>query len=94
MSKSYRPWDVQQGFLLPPSVLDFVPPEHPAHFVRDLVVNGLDLSAIHASCDDARGAPAFHPAMMTALLLYGYTQGVILRVGSRAGAWSGSTSRP
>lgn len=61
---------------MPPSVLDFVPPEHPAHFVRDLVVNGLDLSAIHASCGDARGAPAFHPAMMTALLLYGYTQGV------------------
>ena len=76
MSKSYRPWEVEQGFLLPPSVLDFVPPGHPAHFVRDLVVDGLDLSAIHASYDDARGAPAFHPAMMTALLLYAYTQGL------------------
>ncbi len=74
--KSYRPWDVTQEFLLPPSVLDFVAPEHPAHFVRDLVVDGLDLASIHASYDDPRGAPAFHPAMMTALLLYAYTQGI------------------
>ena len=76
MSKAYRSWDVEQGFLLPPSVLDFVPPEHPCHFVRDLARDGLDLSAIHSSYDDARGAAAFHPAMMTALLLYAYTQGI------------------
>ena len=76
MSKAYRSWDVDQTFLLPPSVQDFVPPEHPCHFVRDLVRDSLDLSAIHASYDDPRGAAAFHPAMMTALLLYAYTQGI------------------
>ncbi len=76
MSKRFFPWDVDQVFLLPPSVLDYVPLSHPAHFVRDLVRDELDLDAIYASYEDARGAPAFHPAMMTALLLYAYTQGL------------------
>ncbi len=76
MSKRFLPWDVDQVFLLPPSVLDYVPASHSAHFVRDLVRDELDLEAIYASYDDARGAPAFHPAMMTALLLYAYTQGI------------------
>jgi transposase len=76
MSKRFLPWDVDQVSLLPPSVLDYVPPSHPAHFVRDLVRDDLDLEAVYGSYDDARGAPAFHPAMMTALLLYAYTQGI------------------
>jgi transposase len=76
MSKRFLPWDVDQVSLFPPSVLDYVPLSHPAHFVRDLVRDALDLEAVYASYDDARGAPAFHPAMMTALLLYAYTQGI------------------
>jgi transposase len=76
MSKRFLPWDVDQVSLLPPSVLDYVPVSHSAHFVRDLVRDDLDLEAVYASYDDARGAPAFHPAMMTALLLYAYTQGI------------------
>ena len=76
MSKSFLPWNVEQVSLFPPSVLDYVPLSHPAHFVRDLVRDELDLDEVYASYDDARGAPAFHPAMMTALLLYAYTQGI------------------
>jgi transposase len=76
MSKRFLPWDVDQVSLFPPSVLDYVPLSHPAHFVRDLVRDELDLEEVYASYEDARGAPAFHPAMMTALLLYAYTQGV------------------
>ncbi len=76
MSKRFLPWDVDQVSLFPPSVLDYVPLSHPAHFVRDLVRDDLDLEAVYASYEDARGAPAFHPAMMTALLLYAYTQGI------------------
>lgn len=76
MSKRFLPWDVDQVSLFPPSVSDYVPPSHPAHFVRDLVRDELDLEAVYVSYDDARGAPAFHPAMMTALLLYAYTQGI------------------
>jgi hypothetical protein len=46
MSKTFRAWDVDQEWLLPPSVHDFVPVGHPAHLVRELVRTELDLAAI------------------------------------------------
>ena len=76
MSKTFRPWDIDQVWLLPPSVQDLVPAGHVAHFVRDTVRNGLDLSAIMASYEEERGYPPYHPGMMTALLLYAYSQGL------------------
>ena len=76
MKKTFRPWQVDQSLLLPPSVHDFVPADHPAHFVRDLVREDLDLSAIVESYDEVRGYPPYDPWMMTALLLYGYSRGV------------------
>ena len=76
MSKSFRPWEPDQVWLLPPSIQDLVPAGHIAHFVRDTVREGLDLSAIMAAYNEERGNPPFHPGMMTALLLYGYCQGV------------------
>jgi transposase len=76
MSKTFRLWDVDQAWLLPPSVHEFVPAGHLAHFVRDTVREGLDLSAILDSYDVERGQPPYHPVMMVALLLYGYSRGV------------------
>ncbi|HEU4394962.1 MAG TPA: IS1182 family transposase [Planctomycetota bacterium] len=76
MAKTFRPWDVDQAQLFPPSVRDLVPPEHVAHFVRELVRQELDLSAILDTYSEERGYPPHHPAMMTALLLYGYSRGV------------------
>jgi transposase len=76
MSKTFRAWDVDQGWLLPPSLPEFVPAGHPAHFVRDTVREGLDLSAILNCYGEERGYPPYHPAMMVALLLYGYSRGV------------------
>ncbi len=76
MKKTFRPWQVDQSLLLPPSVHDFVPADHPAHFVRDLVREDLDLSAIVEDYDEVRGYPPYDPWMMTALLLYGYSRGV------------------
>lgn len=78
MSKTFRPWDVDQGWLLPPSLHEFVPAGHPAHFVRDTVREALDLSAILSVYQEERGYPPYHPAMMVALLLYGYSRGVYL----------------
>src|ERR687892_2480066 len=73
MSKTFRAWDVDQAWLLPPSVHDFVPAGHPAHLVR----GELDLAAIVADYErEERGQPPYHPAMMVALLLYAYTQGI------------------
>jgi transposase len=76
MAKTFRPWQVEQHWLLPPSVQELVPAEHLAHFVRNTVREVLDLSEIHAAYDEERGFPPFHPTMMTALLLYAYCQGV------------------
>jgi transposase len=76
MSKTFRPWDVDQAWLLPPSVHDFVPEGHLAHFVRQLIQETLDLSEIFAQYDEERGYPPYHPGMMTAVILYAYCQGV------------------
>src|SRR5258708_13484463 len=75
MSKTFRPWDVDQVWLLPPSVQDLVPSGHVAHFVRDTVRTSMDLSRIMDVYDEARGFPPYHPGMMVALLLYAYSQG-------------------
>jgi hypothetical protein len=49
MSKVFRPWKTDEIWLLPPSVADFVSTGHPAHLVRDLASEELDLSAIMSS---------------------------------------------
>jgi transposase len=76
MAKTFREWRVDQQWLLPPSVKDLVPADDPAHFIRDLVRDELDLSAILDTYGEERGLPPYHPVMMTALLLHAYTQGV------------------
>lgn len=77
MSKQFRPYDPHQQYLFPPSISDWVPEDHIARFIGD-VVDNLDLSAILAKYErqDGRGAPAYHPAMMVRLLVYGYCTGV------------------
>jgi transposase len=76
MSKTFRPWDVEQGWLLPASVQELVPAGHVAHFVRETVRESLDLRAIFSAYEEERGYPPYHPAMMVALLLYAYSRGV------------------
>src|ERR1700710_2605359 len=76
MTKSFRPWRVDEVWLLPPSVQEFVPASHPAHLVRDIVREELDLTAILSAYTEARGFPPYDPAMMVALLLYSYSRGV------------------
>jgi transposase len=76
VSKTYRPYEPRQGFLLPPSPLDWLPDDHLARFVLD-VVDELDLSTISGYYErEVRGNPPHHPKMMVALLLYGYSVGV------------------
>ena len=76
MSKTFRPWTIDQPLLLPPSVQDFVGEDHLARFILALVLEHLDLGEIESAYASERGQPPFDPAMMTALLLYGYCHGV------------------
>ena len=45
MSKTYRPYDPEQQLLLPAALQEWLPPDHLAYFISD-VVDQLDLSAI------------------------------------------------
>lgn len=76
MAKVFRAWDVDQGWLLPPSLHEFVPTGHMAHFLRDTVREALDLSAILDPYTEERGFPPYHPGMIVTLLLYGYSLGL------------------
>jgi transposase len=76
MGKVFREWKIEEQMLFPPSVLDLVPPGHMAHFIRNVVMEHLDLSGIVDNYQEERGHPPYHPVMMTALLLYGYSQRV------------------
>ena len=76
MAKTFKSWDVDQPVLHPPSVQELVPAGHLAHFVRDLVRESLDVSAILKPYIEDRGFPPYDPTMMTALLLYAYSQGI------------------
>ncbi len=59
MSKTFRPWMMDQPLFLPPTVVDFVAEEHLARFVRSLVRDELDLSAITGTYGEERGYPPF-----------------------------------
>jgi transposase len=76
MSKTFREWNVEQSMMFPPRVQDFVPSDHLAHFVRNLVLEQLNLKRIMDQYSEGRGYPPYHPAMMTALIVYAYTQGI------------------
>jgi transposase len=78
VTKGYRPYTPKQAFLFPPSPTEWLPDDHLAHFVMDVVAQ-LDLSAIHRRCQstDPRGTQPYHPLMMTSLLVYGYCVGVV-----------------
>ena len=77
MNKRFRDCSLDQPFLLPPSLQDWLPEDHLARFIAD-VMNELDLSAIYAEYGrkDGRGLSAYHPLLLTRLLLYGYCIGV------------------
>src|SRR5712692_3706168 len=76
MSKSFRPWRIDETQLLPASVQDFVGKDHLARLVVSLVREQLSLAEISASYSGEKGQPPYDPAMMTALLLYSYCSGV------------------
>ena len=74
MAVEFIPIDRDTPYIFPPSVQDYLPDDHLARFVVD-IVEQLDvghLSAVYSG----RGSKPFHPAMLVALLFYGYSTGV------------------
>lgn len=67
---NFRPINRDTGFLLPPSVDEWLPERHLARFVVD-VIDQLDLSELENSYRGS-GSASYHPAMLLGLLIYGY----------------------
>ena len=71
---NFRPIDRDTGFLLPPSVDEWLPEKHLARFVVE-VIEGLDLSAMSGGYRGA-GSASCHPRLLLGILVYGYATGV------------------
>ena len=74
MEPRFKDTDRHSFYLMPPSLDDWVPEDHLARFVVD-IVSRLDLSPIRNSYA-GRGSDAYPPCMMAALLFYAYATGV------------------
>ena len=75
-SKVFRRYDPDQSFLMPPSLDEWLPEDHTARFIAEVVDELLDLSAVYGSYVEASGAPPYDPTMMLKLLFYAYSTGV------------------
>jgi len=72
--KIFREYSQCQGLLLPPWLEEFVPDDHEAHIINE-VVDTMDLSPLLAKYEGG-GAPAYHPAMMLKVIIYAYSREV------------------
>src|SRR5437667_10709581 len=78
MVQVFYPYEPDQTLLLPPSLRDWVPEGHLAHFVSD-TVDELDLTALYARYEqreDGRGQLAYEPRLLLKLLIYAYAVGL------------------
>lgn len=76
MAYNLLAYDREQGYLMPPSVKDWLAEGHVAWFILD-AVEQMDLAEFYADYrNDGWGAAAYDPAMMVAVLLYAYCQGL------------------
>jgi transposase len=74
MGERFKTIDRNTLYLFPPSVQEWLPEDHLARFVVE-IVDGLNLERLNASYTGC-GSEAFPPSMMVALLFYGYATGV------------------
>ena len=71
---NFRTIDRATGFLLPPSVDEWLPKKHLARFVVD-VIDGMDLRAMSGRYRGS-GSASYHPRMLLGILVYGYATGI------------------
>ena len=76
MSTTFRPYQPNQLFLLPPSPKDWLREDHLAYFISE-TVDRLDMSVFYRCYEgDGRRNCPFDPRMMVKVLLYAYCIGV------------------
>ena len=76
MSTRFRPYSPDQMLLLPQDIHEWLPDNHLAHHISDLV-DGMDLSVFYAPyAGDGRRNMPYDPSMMVKVLIYAYASGV------------------
>ena len=73
--KKFRDYRPNQTYLLPPSMRDWLPDDHPVYYISEMV-DKMDLSAIYGEYREERGYPPYDPKMMVKVLLYAYSKGL------------------
>jgi transposase len=75
-ARTFRPYDPEALWLLPPSPQDWLPEDHLAYFLADLV-EALNLDPILAAYGGVtRGTVPYHPQLLVKVLLYAYAVGI------------------
>ena len=74
MPTHFHPIKRDMDYLLPPSLQDWLPDNHLARFVVD-IVDQLDSGVIEKQYGN-RGKAAYHPSLLVSMLFYGYATGV------------------
>ncbi len=76
---SWRPLTRDQAWLLPPTLDDLLPPEHPARFVAaftDALTADVWTELGIGLASSIEGAPAYHPRALLSVWLYGFMAGI------------------
>jgi transposase len=76
VNKRFKSFDPDAVMLVPPSLDEWLPGNHLARFIADLVAEELDLSRFYDSYAKTKGQPPYDPRLMVRVLLYGYCVGV------------------
>ncbi|WP_427175116.1 IS1182 family transposase [Arthrobacter sp. 92] len=76
MNKRFKPFEPDAVMLVPPSLDEWLPGNHLARFIADLVAEELDLSRLYGSYAKTKGQPPYDPRLMVRVLLYGYCVGI------------------
>ena len=76
MPTSFLPYEPKQDFLLPPSLWEWLPENHLAYFVSE-IIDRLDLQKFYVRYEgDGRRNQPYDPALLVKVLVYGYVVGV------------------
>jgi len=70
---TFKSYNQNQSMLLPPDIRDYLPKDHIAYLISD-IVDHLNITPVLETYTD-EGAPSFNPFMMTKVMFYAYTQG-------------------
>jgi transposase len=70
MSHKFKDYNQQQNWLLPPSIEEMIPPDHPVRIVNG-VIEHLDIQPL-IKAYSKEGQPSYHPKMMLKVMVYAY----------------------